>query len=91
MVKERCIMQQTIQIGQVQPSVLSQLKALVKNMRERKQAWCERMFERTSKNEFLSVIGVPMLFTPIAPLAWAAVLGLVLICGVAEWLEGGAL
>ena len=84
-------MQQTIQIGQVQPSVLSQLKAVVKNMREKKQAWCERMFERTSENEFLRVIGAPMLFTPIAPFAWAAVLCLVLICGVVGWLEGGAI
>ena len=84
-------MQQTIQIGQVvQPSILSRVERTVKNLRERKQAWCVRMFERTSENEFLSVIGVPMLFTPAAPYAWAAVLGLVLICGVAGWLEGGA-
>ena len=83
-------MNQAIQIGQVQPSMLSQLKAVVKNLKERKQAWCVRMFERTSENEFLSVIGVPILFTSVAPYAWAAVLGLVLLCGVAGWLEGGA-
>ena len=83
-------MQNVIQIGQVQPSVLSQLKAVVKNLKESKQAWCVRMFERTSESEFLRVLGVPTLFTPIAPYVWAAVLGLVLVCGVAEWLEGGA-
>ena len=83
-------MQQTIQIGQVQPSMLSQLKAVVKNMRERKQAWCARMAERTAQNEFLRVLGVPVLFMPIAPLLWAVVIGIVLLCGVAGWLEGGA-
>ena len=83
-------MQQTIQIGQVaQPSVLSQVEAAVKSLKERKQAWCVRMFERTSESEFLRVLGVPLLFTPFAPYAWAAVLGLVLVYGVAEWLEGG--
>lgn len=69
--------------------MLSQLKAVVKNLKERKQAWCVRMFERTSESEFLRVLGVPMMFTPLAPYAWAAVLGLVLVCGLAEWLEGG--
>ena len=82
-------MQQTIQIGQVQPSILSRVERTVKNLRERKQAWCARMYQRTSENEFLRVIGVPLLFTPVAPYAWAAVLGLVLLCGVAGWLEGG--
>ena len=70
--------------------MLSQLKAVVKNLKERKQAWCVRMFERTPESEFLRVPGVPMLFTPLAPCAWAAVLGMVLVCGVAGWLEGGA-
>ena len=69
--------------------MLSQLKAAVKNLKERKQTWCVRMFERTSESEFLRVLGVPMMFTPLAPYAWAAVLGLVLVCGLAEWLEGG--
>ena len=82
-------MQQTIQIGQVQPSILSRVERTVKNLRERKQAWCARMYQRTSENELLRVIGVPLLFTPVAPYAWAAVLGLVLVCGVAGWLEGG--
>ncbi len=85
-------MQQTIQLGQVvQPSVLSRVERTVKNLKARKQAWCERMFERTSDSEFLSVLGIPTLFTPIAPYLWAAVLGLLFICGVAGWLEGGAL
>lgn len=85
-------MQETKQFGQVvQPSVLSRVGRIVKNLKERKQTWCVRMFERTSENEFLSVIGVPMLFTPAAPYAWAAVIGLILLCGVAERLEGGAL
>ena len=83
-------MQQTIQIGQVQPSMLSQLKAIVKNLRSRKQAWCARMAERTAQNEFLRVLGVPVLFMPIAPLLWAVVIGFVLLCGVAGWLKGGA-
>lgn len=83
-------MEQTIQIGQVQPSALAQVAAAVKSMRRKKQAWCLRMFLRTSENEFLRVLNVPVLFTPIAPLAWAAVLMLIFICGVAGWLEGGA-
>ena len=83
-------MQQTINLGQVaQPSVLSQVKAAVKNLKRKKRAWCVRMAERTAQNEFLRVIGVPLLFEPIAQLLWAVALGFVLLCGVAGWLEGG--
>lgn len=53
--------------------------------------WRMWMLKRTLKSEFLSVLGVPMLFTPAAVYGWAAVLGLLAACGVAEWLEGGAL
>ncbi len=85
-------MQQTINLGQVaQPSVLSQVKAAVKSLKSKKRAWCARMYRRTSENEFLRVIGVPLLFEPVAQLLWAVALGFVLLCGVAGWLEGGAL
>lgn len=84
-------MQQTLRLGQVaQPSVLAQVAAAVKSLKRKKQAWCARMAERTAQNEFLRVLGVPVLFMPIAAL-WAVVIGFVLLCGVAGWLEGGAL
>lgn len=70
--------------------MLAQVAAAVKSLKRKKQAWCARMAERTAQNEFLRVLGVPVLFMPIAAL-WAVVIGFVLLCGVAGWLEGGAL
>ena len=88
---EQCNMQQTLRLGQVaQPSVVAQVAAAVKSLKRKKQAWCARMAERTAQNEFLCVIGIPLLFEPVAQLLWAVALGFVLLCGVAGWLEGGA-
>lgn len=70
--------------------MLAQVAAAVKSLKRKKQVWCARMAERTAQNEFLRVLGVPVLFMPIAAL-WAVVIGFVLLCGVAGWLEGGAL
>ncbi|MBQ2674136.1 MAG: hypothetical protein IJG07_05580 [Prevotella sp.] len=53
--------------------------------------WMAWAYRRTMRSQFLSVIGVPLLFTPAALYGWAAVLGLLMACGVAEWLQGGAL
>lgn len=44
----------------------------------------------TEQSEFLSVLGVPLLFSGTAPYMWAAVGMLLALCGLAEWLEGGA-
>lgn len=80
---------------QSQPHPTTLLKQLAKaaatGLREKKQAWCNCMYQRTSQNEFLRTIGIPTLFTPIAPYIWAVVLALVFICSIAEWLEGGAI
>ena len=77
-------MQQTIQIGQVQPSVLSQVKAAVKSMKER--------FDRkVEQSEFCQVLGFTPWHFSWQGLAATAFVGLViiLVCGVAGWLEGG--
>lgn len=80
-------MQQTIQIGQVvQPSVLSRAESAVKNLRAR--------FDRKiEQSEFCQVLGfTPWHFT-LQGLAVTAFVGLVIfvLCGLAGWLEGGAL
>ena len=43
---EQCNMQQTIQLGQVQPSVLSQVGAVVKNLKQCAAAWCSKHEEQ---------------------------------------------
>ena len=83
---EQCNMQQTINVGQVQPSVLSQVGAAVKNMR----AAFDRKVE---DSEFCQVLGITPWHFSLQGLAVTAFVGLViiLICGLAGWLEGGAL
>lgn len=48
-----------------------------------------RLYRRSLENEFCSVLGIPVLFTPIAPVIWAIVILFVMLCGFAGWLEGG--
>lgn len=80
-------MQQTINLGQVvQPSVLSRVESTVKNLRAR--------FDRKiEQSEFCQVLGITPWHFSLQGLAVTAFVGLViiLICGLAEWLEGGAL
>ena len=79
-------MQQTIQFGQVaQPSVLSQVGAAVKSLRKRFDAAIEQ-------SEFCQVLGITPWHFTLQGLAVTAAVGaaLIIICGVAEWLEGGA-
>ena len=79
-------MQQTIQIGQVQPSVLSQVKAVVKN-------WRAKFDQAIEQSEFCQVLGITPWHFTLQGVAVSLLFGLliILVCGVAEWLEGGAL
>ena len=74
-------MQQTIQIGQVQPSVLPQAEAAVKNCK----AWLN------AKSETFSALCGEKFTHKEVLLAHAACVLLIVACGVAEWLGGGAL
>jgi len=78
-------MQQTIQLGQVQPSVLSQVKAVVKN-------WRAKFDQAIEQSEFCQVLGITPWHFTLQGVAVTLLLFLVLVvvCGVAEWLEGGA-
>ena len=79
-------MQQTIMIGQAQPTVLQQLEARVKSARE-------RLDKAVENSEYCKAMGLtPWHFTLNGVLVSAtACLALLAICAVAEWLEGGAL
>lgn len=79
-------MQQTIQLGQVQPSVLSQVKAVVKN-------WRAKFDQAIEQSEFCQMLGITPWHFTLQGVAVSLLLFLVLVvvCGVAEWLEGGAL
>lgn len=74
-------MQRTIQIGQVQPSVLSKVESSVKNCKE----WLN------AKSETFSALCGEEFTRKEVLIAHAACVLLVVACGVAEWLEGGAL
>ena len=74
-------MQQTIQLGQVQPSVLSNVERIVKNCK----AWLN------AKSETFSALCGEKFTHKEVLLAHAACVLLIVVCGVAEWLEGGAL
>jgi hypothetical protein len=49
------------------------------------------LYRRSLESEFASILGIPVLFTSAAPYLWAVAISLVLLCGFAGWLEGGAL
>lgn len=74
-------MQQTIQIGQVQPSVLSIVESIVKNSK----AWLG-----AKSKTFSALCGEEFTHKEVL-LANAACVLLIVVCGVAEWLGGGAL
>ena len=74
-------MQQTIQIGQVQPSVLSIFESIVKN---------SKVWLGARSKTFSALCGEDFTHQEVV-IAHAAVVLLVLACGFAEWLEGGAL
>ena len=74
-------MQQTIKFGQVQPSVLSIFECIVKN--------CKVWLNAKSKT-FSALCGEDFTHKEVL-LAHAACVLLIVACGVAGWLEGGAL
>lgn len=74
-------MQQTIQIGQVQPSVLSIVESIVKN---------SKVWLGAKSKTFSALCGEDFTHKEVL-LAHAACVLLIVACGVAEWLGGGAL
>lgn len=74
-------MQQTIQIGQVQPSVLSIFESIVKN---------SKVWLGAKSKTFSALCGEDFTHKEVL-LAHAACVLLIVVCGVAEWLGGGAL
>ena len=78
-------MQQTIQLGQVQPSVLSQVKAVVKSLKT-------KVDNKVNESEFCQVLGItPWHYSLQGIAVTAAVFVLILmVCGFAEWLNGSA-
>ena len=78
-------MQNSIQLRQAQPTVLQQLETLAKSMR--------RKFDRkVADSELCQVLGITPMHFSLQGLAISAALFLtiLLVCGVAEGLEGGA-
>lgn len=76
-------MQQTINVGQVQPSVLSIVGRIVKNLKA-------KFDQKVEESEFCQVLGITPWHFSLQGLAMTAALFLVLlvVCGVAEWLDG---
>lgn len=74
-------MRQTIQMGQVQPSVLSVVESIVKN--------CKMWLGAQSKT-FSALCGEDITHKEVI-IAHAAFMLLIVVCGVAAWLEGGVL
>ena len=72
-------MRQTIQIGEVQPSVLSVVESIVKN--------CKMWLNAKSKT-FSALCGEDFTHKEVL-IAHAACMLLIVICGVVGWLEGG--
>ena len=82
-------MQQTIQLGQVQPSVLSKAGRTVKN-------WSEQLGRNlvtwlATKNEWFSAFTGEEVTNKHVMLAHLYMVALVVAMLVAGWLEGGAL
>ena len=74
-------MQQTIQNGQVQPSVLSIVESIVKI--------CKEWLNAKSKT-FSALCGEDFTHKEVI-IAHAAFMLLIVVCGVAAWLEGGVI
>ena len=47
-----------------------------------------RLYRKSLENELCVIIGVPGLFSPIAPLLWAAAVCFIIVAGFCGWLEG---
>lgn len=77
----QCNMRQTIQLGQVQPSMLSNVLSIVKNCK----AWLD-----AKSDTFSALCGEDFTHMEVL-IAHAAFMLLIVICGVAGWLEGGGL
>lgn len=81
-------MQKTIIVGQVQPSILSMVERIVKNLRA-------KFDQKVEESRFCQVIGVTPQFFSLQGLAAVVVTFLVIVvtCGLAEWLcqKGGAI
>ena len=80
-------MQQTILLGQmVQPSVLSKVAAVVKNLKT-------MVDNKVNESEFCQVLGItPWHYSLQGIAVTAAVFVIILmVCGIAEWLNGSAL
>ena len=82
-------MQQTIQLGQVRPSVLSNVERTVKNriveLSHNLAAWL------MTRNEWFSALTQEEVTNKHVALAHLYMAVLVMACMVAGWLEGGAL
>ena len=78
-------MQQTIQLGQmVQPSMLSQVKAVVKSLKV-------KVDNKVNESEFCQVLGITPWHYSLQGIAVtaAAFVIIIMVCGIAEWLSGG--
>ena len=74
-------MRQTIQMGQVQPSVLSVVESIVKNC---------KMWAGAKSKTFSALCGEDVTHKEVI-IAHAALMLLIVVCGVAAWLEGGVI
>lgn len=54
-------------------------------------ATVEKARIRAERSELCRILGIPLLFSSFAAYGFVAVTALIVCCGVAEWLEGGAL
>lgn len=80
------VMNQTIQCGHVHPLVISKMETTIKNLRE-------KFNRKVEESTFCQVMGITpwhLSLQGLAVTALATIL-IILICSMAEWLEGGAL
>jgi len=78
-------MQTTVNLGQVvQPTVLSKVERIVKNL-------SEKIDRKVSESEFCQVLGITPwhLSLEAVKVALAILLVIAITCGIAEWLEMG--
>ena len=77
-------MNQTIQLGQVRPSVLSKVGKTVKNRKEELTTWLQ------TRNEWFSAVTQEEVTNKHVILAHLYMVALIGACMLAAWLEGGA-
>ena len=46
------------------------------------------LYRKSIENEFARILGVPVLFSPIARYLWAAAVTFIILCGFAGWIGG---